>query len=162
MSSTVVRTKFQTFLNSEYAYPDYKFMDVDGVHEDLIQALSNNKNFVTEADEPITQLQDWNALQYSSDPEIPVSLMANNSVGTYRESGFISIHVVSKAAIGVNRSILLRCKEFEDKFRGRNIDGIRITGIIPGNFAGGATIDFSGGGYVSATVTLLYEHDRSL
>ena len=162
MSSLAVRDKFRVFLDANFTYPTTKFAEIDGEFENLKDFLANNAHPTTAAAEPITMLDAWNGLQYSADIEQAVSVPATNTTGTYRETGFIAIHVVAKAQINVARGILTRCKAFEDALRGQNIDGVLITSIIPGNFANGSTLDFVGGGYVSATVTVTYEYDRHL
>jgi len=160
MSSKAVRDKIRVFLSDELS--SEKIAEIDGDFEDLKEFLANQINTVTSVATPITMVEPWLGLQYIGDQEQVVSVNANNSSGRYRESGSITLHVVDKAKVGANRTILTRCDTIVEKFRGRNIDGVRINGIVPANFSRGATLDFVGGGYVSATVTLLYEYDRDL
>lgn len=160
MSTKAVRDKIRTFLGAEL--PSEKYAEMDGGYENLADFLSSQKNTVTDDPTPIAVTDDWIGLQYLADQETAVSLNANNSTGRYRETGVISLHVVSKAKVGTWRGILTRCEAIQDLFRGRNISGVIVKGIIPANFANGTTLDFAGGGYVSATVSVIYEYDRNL
>lgn len=164
--SQAVEVKIRTFLDAQF--PSEKFMEIDGQFEDLKKALTDNTHpFVqdppgTPKPISISMTEPWTGLQYVADVEQAVSVPATNTTGTYRETGFIAIHVVNKAQIGVERGIKTRCEAFQNAFRGKDIDGVRIVGIVPYNFSNGTTLDFVGGGYVSATITLSYEYDRRL
>ena len=158
--SQAIETKIRTFLGTQF--PSEKFANIDGEFEDLKEFLANNVNPISLVADPISMIEPWTGIQYVADTEQAVSIPATNTTGTFRETGFISLHVCAKAQIGVNRGIKTRCEAFQNAFRGRDIDGVRITGIVPYNFSNGTTLDFVGGGYVSATITITYEYDRRL
>lgn len=157
MSSSAVRTKFETFFAAEF--PSEKVAVMDGGYENLRDFLAGDPGAVGY---PRIEKEPWIGLQYIPNDEEAVSVPANNTTGKYRETGLIFIHVVDIAKLAVGAGINTRCEAIRNKLRGQNISGLRVLSVSPQNFAPGATLDFEGGGYISASMTLEYSLDINL
>ena len=153
MSSTAVRTKFEAFMTAQN--PTEKFALMDGGYQEL-------EDFLAAQTPAIDPGEAWVGIQYVPNDEDPITVPATNTTGKYRETGLIFVHVVDIAKLTASAAIIGRCEAMRDKLRGQNINGLRVLSVSPQNFSEGATLDFEGGGYISATFTVEFEHDKDL
>jgi hypothetical protein len=134
-------------------FPSEKVIDLSAQYADI-------EDMVAEAG--ITRDDIWLGLQFVGNDEVPISLAQGPTVGLYRETGMIYIHVVDLAKLGVGDAILTRAEAIRNLLRGTRIDGqIKIESVSPPNFGVGATLSFEGG-YISATFMAAYERDLNL
>jgi hypothetical protein len=153
MSSSAVRTKFETFMATEN--PTEKFAVLDGGFEDI-------QDFLLGQTPSIDPGGPWTGIQYSPNDEVPITAASTNISGKYRETGLVFIHVVDIAKLTASAGIITRCEAMRNKLRGQNILGLRVLSVSPQNFSEGATLDFEGGGYISATFTVEFELDINI
>lgn len=146
MSSVYVRDTILVFLESN-AITDA--VDLTGEFDDLRKMLSS---------EGIQPDSPWLGLEFIGGEEIPISLVADNTRGLYRETGIIQLHVCAVAKIGAGSYIVQRAEFLRNLFRGMNIGGIIIDKVSLVNTGPGATLEFEAG-YVSGTVSLEYHYD---
>jgi hypothetical protein len=149
VSSSAVRTAILDFLDENSSET---VIDMTGHYEDFREFL---------ADAGVQPDAPFLLVQFIGGGEEPVSLSATNSLGLYRETGLIQLHVCAIAKIGVGASIISRGELLRDLFRGVRINGIVIDGISTTQTDAGATLDFDAG-YVSGTIGLDYHCDINL
>ena len=149
MSSSTVRSAVTAFLAANSAEV---VVDLTAEYGDLRTML---------ADLSIQPDAPWLGLDFTGSAEDPVSLLANNDTGLYREYGMISLHVVAAGKLGVGASIIARGDALRDLFRGRRIGDIVVESVSPVNTGPGATLEFEAG-YVSGTVNVMYYADKNL
>lgn len=146
MSKLAVRDSIIEFLKENTTE---NVIDLTGDYEEVRELLAE---YNLKPDDP------WLGVQFTADPEEPVSLTANGQQGLYREWGLIYLHVVMEARIGVGRQLVLRGENLLNLFRGRNIKGVVIESITPITTDRGATLEFEAG-YMSGVVALDYYYD---
>lgn len=149
MSSIYVRQQIKQFITDN---SQETVVDLSAQFEDLRELLGEND---VQPDAP------WLGLTFIGNDELPVSLSATNDKGLYRETGVVSLHVVSEARIGVGDSLLTRGETLRNLFRGRTIGNITIESVGPMNTESGATLEFEDG-YMSGTVLVSYHRDLNL
>ena len=150
MSSSYTRGQIINFLTANA--PTETQVDLTAHYEDLEDIL---------ADFSLTDESSWLGIQFIGSDEIPVSVVANNSKGYYRETGAIFLHVVAPAKAGVAADILTRGEALQALFRGRRIGEVVVEGVTPPNFEASSTLQFEGG-FTSASVIVNYHRDLSL
>ena len=148
MSSSTVRTLVKDFLADNSAED---VVDLTGEFDDVRSML---------AEAGVLPDSPWLGLEFSADPEEPVSLSADNEKGLYREYGIIQLHICSVAKIGAGNAMLARAEALRNLFRGRRIGAIIVESVTPMNTGPGATLEFEAG-FVSGTVTISYHFDLS-
>ncbi len=146
MSSVAVRTLFKNFLAANSAET---VVDLTGEFGDLRTILPD---YDVQPDSP------WLGIEFIGGVENPVSLVADNTRGLYREVGMVQLHVVAVARLGAGNSILTRGEVLRNLFRGLRIDGIIIEAVNPINTGPGATLEFEAG-FVSGTISVEYHYD---
>lgn len=150
MSSIYVRTQIKTFLSINAATETV--VDLSGQYEEM-QDLLNNEGLIPD--------DKWVGIQFMGSDEVPVSIMANNAVGKYRETGVIHIHTIDIAKLGVADAILTRAEALRDLFRGQRIGNILIESVTPVNFDAGAALKFEAG-FMCGSFMMSYRYDRDL
>lgn len=103
----------------------------------------------------------WLGIEFIGNDEEPIGLNATNSVGRYRETGSIYLHIVDIPSLAVAGKIRTRAETIRNAFRGTRIGDILIENVTPPNFQAGATLQFEGG-YTSASVIINYQRDLNL
>ena len=150
MSSLHVRNEILNFLQTEI--PTESVIDLTGDFLELSDLLEESG---------LQHGDPWLGLQFLGSEEIPVDVGATNTRGKYREVGAIYLHIVDVASLGIHNVILSRAEAIRNKFRGRRIGQVIITGVAPANFGEGITLSFSGG-YTAAVVQVDYTRDLDL
>lgn len=112
-------------------------------------------------DNGLTVKDPWLGVQFIGAEEVPVSVVATNTGGQYRESGAIYLHVLAAVQKNVNDIILARAETLRDSIRGQRIGSIIIETVSPANFESGATLEFEGG-YSSASIVIGYYRDLKI
>lgn len=151
MSSQAAIDKVKAFLAAEA--PTEDVVEMDGGYENLPEFLGT---FGVNMGDP------WLGIQFEAGEEIPITVGADNTTGTYRETGLTFFHIVEPARLSVAGAIRTRAEALRDKLRGQNINGLRVLSVSPPSFSTGATLDFEDGGYISATFRIDFELDINL
>lgn len=149
MSSVYVRTTVTAFLN---ANSDEDFLDLTGQY-DLVS------DFIKAAG--LGTFDPWVGLDWIGNEEEPITIGSTNSVGMYRETGGIYIHVIDKARLGIGTALLTRAEALRDLLRGRRIGDIIVDSVTPANTGAGAAFQFEGG-YTAASFLVSYYRDINL
>lgn len=150
MSSVYVRDQVATFIASNLATET--LVDLTNEIQDLQTVLN---------DSGVTYEDDWLGIQFIGSDEIPVSILATNSTGKYRETGALFLHIVTPAKQNNVTNILTRSETIRNAFRGQRINDIVIESVTPPNFESGQTLQFDDG-FTSASVIVNYYRDLSL
>lgn len=150
MSSVYVRDQIEQFINDNLGSEN--LVDVTAEFDDLQELLG---------DYGLDYQSKWLGIQYIGSDELPISLVANNSSGKYRETGAIFLHIVEPARNAAKDDILTRSEVIRNTFRGQRINDIVVEGVTPINFESAATLQFEDG-FTSASVVVNYYYDRSL
>ena len=150
MSSILVRQEIEDFIVAEF--PSEQLCDLSADFAEINDLL---KNFGYQPGTP------WLGITYLGGDEIPVDIRANHTVGKYRETGVIQLHVVERAQLSVVKKILPRGEALRNGFRGRRIGKTLIRSISTVQFGQGATISFNGG-YQAGLIEMTYERDIDL
>ena len=150
MSSKFVRDTIKTEIAT--LLPGEVVLDLTGQFERLESFLGKNG---------VTHRDNWIGIQFIGSEELPISVVANNTSGKYREIGAIYLHVVEPIKSTAVDSILVRADSIISSFRGKRIGAIIIESITPPNFEAAATLQFEGG-YTAASITMAYERDLDL
>lgn len=150
MSGAIVRTSFLDFLAANA--PTESVVDLNGQYDELEDLLASGG---IGANDP------WLGVQFVGDVEVPITIGSSNTVGKYRETGAVLIHVVDIAKLGVSDTILTRAETLRTLFRGRKLDTVLIDSVGTVHFDQGAALKFEGG-YMCGTFIIGYQNDIDL
>lgn len=150
MSSVYVRTQFKNFIATNA--PTEKVIDLTSQYAEI-------KEMVSQAG--VGPNDPWLGIEFIGDDENPATLPANNSLGKYRETGSIVVHIVAIAKLGVGDAILTRGETLRDLLRGQRIGNMIVESVTPVNTGAGTTLQFEGG-YMSGTFFVNYYCDKEL
>lgn len=149
MSSSYIRSEIKSFLS---ANSTEKFVDLTAEIDEMQELLDRYS---------IKASDSWVGIQYIGSEELPITIQSNGTVGRYRETGSIYIHVVAPSKFGVANVILPRVEVLRNLLRGKRIGDIIIESVTPPNFEFGAALQFEGG-YTSGSFICNYERDYNL
>lgn len=152
MSSLSVRNKIKNFITSNIP-EESKVVDLTAEFDYLDKLLE--RNGISHSN------KSWLGLEFIGGDEEPITVPATNNSGKYREGGAIYLHVVGRAALGVGSSLVARAEIIRSRFRGQNINGLRVQTITTLNTNAGATLQFENG-WVAGSILIGYEHDVAL
>ena len=153
MSSSYVRESFKTFVQENNG--GEVLIDLTAEYrelKDLLAAYSLGFDSV------------WMAVDFLPNDEDPITVGSSNTVGKYRETGVIILHIVGVAKLGASANILPRAELVKNALRGKRLgDGERlfIESVTPPNFKDGATLQFDGG-FTAASMYVSYHCDTDL
>lgn len=151
MSSETVRNEIKNYFASDVT-SETNVLDVTAKFDFLFDYLNDNG---------VGPKDRWLGLQFVGSDEQPISVPATNSQGKYREFGSIFMHIVEVARSTADVQLITRSENIRQKFRGLNLNGVRIESVSPPNFEFGATLNFDGG-YTACTIVVNYEYDINI
>jgi hypothetical protein len=151
MSSQYVKDQIINFFSSDVT-SEANVLDVTAQFDYLNDYLESNG---------VTSKDRWLGLQFVGSDEQPITVPATNTSGKYREFGSVFVHVVEVASSNAVVQLMTRAENIRNKFRGLNLNGVRIESVTPPNFEFGATLNFDGG-YTACAIVINYEYDINL